>query len=62
MKFNDLRVAHKMWSVLLGLLLLMLAAAVSTQLYSRSVTDKTEALVEKYERAITTAVSWQSWP
>ncbi|MBP8141434.1 MAG: HAMP domain-containing protein, partial [Acidovorax sp.] len=59
MKFNDLRVAHKMWSVILGLLLLMLAAAVCTQLYSRSVTDKTEALVEKYERAITTAVSWR---
>mgnify|MGYP006214554717 CR=1 FL=1 len=57
MKFNDLRVAHKMWSVILGLLLLMLAAAVSTQLYSRSVTDKTEALVERYESAITTAVA-----
>ena len=45
MKFNDLRVAHKMWSVILGRLLRVLAAAVSTQLYSRSVTDKTEALV-----------------
>ena len=30
MKFNDLRVAHKMWSVILGLLALMLVAAIWT--------------------------------
>lgn len=31
MKFNDLRVAHKMWSVVLGLLALMLVTTLWTQ-------------------------------
>ena len=59
MKFNDLRVAHKMWSVILGLLALMLVAAVWTQWYGRQVTTATEQAVDKYEAAITTAVSWR---
>ena len=59
MKFNDLRVAHKMWSVILGLLALMLVAAVWTQWYGRQVTAATEESVNKYESAITTAVSWR---
>ncbi|PJI96618.1 methyl-accepting chemotaxis protein [Acidovorax sp. 69] len=59
MKFNDLRVAHKMWSVILGLLALMLVAAIWTQWYGRQVTAATEESVNKYESAITTAVSWR---
>jgi methyl-accepting chemotaxis protein len=59
MKFNDLRVAHKMWSVILGLLALMLVAAIWTQWYGRQVTTSTEQAVDKYEAAITTAVSWR---
>ncbi|WP_157412482.1 HAMP domain-containing protein, partial [Acidovorax sp. Root217] len=59
MNFNNLRVAHKMWSVILGLLALMLVAAIFTQWNGRRVTAETEAAVEKYESAITTAVSWR---
>ena len=59
MKFNDLRVAHKMWSVILGLLALMLVTAIWTQWYGRQVTAATEESIERYEGAITTAVSWR---
>jgi len=59
MKFNDLRVAHKMWSVILGLLALMLVTAIGTQWYGRQVTAATEESVDKFEAAITTAVSWR---
>ena len=59
MKFNDLRVAHKMWSVILGLLALMLVTALGTQWYGRQVTAATEESVDKFEAAITTAVSWR---
>ena len=59
MKFNDLRVAHKLWSVILGLLLLMLTAAFSTQMYGRKLTERTEALVQQYGNATATATSWR---
>ncbi|CAN7691075.1 methyl-accepting chemotaxis protein [Acidovorax sp. LjRoot66] len=59
MNFNNLRVAHKMWSVILGLLALMLVTAIWTQWYGRQVTAETEMAVGKYESAITTAVSWR---
>ncbi|MCZ8092168.1 MAG: methyl-accepting chemotaxis protein, partial [Acidovorax sp.] len=59
MRFKDLRVAHQLWGVILGLLVLMLAAAIGTQLYSQRMTEQTEALVQKRENAITTAVNWR---
>ena len=59
MKFNDLRVAQKLWSVILGLLLLMLLAAVWTQSRSSRATAETEARMSAYEEAITTAVRWR---
>src|SRR6218665_1176109 len=59
MKFNDLRVAYKLWAVILGLLVLMLASAIWTQVRSRAATDVTEELVAKYEDTITTAVRWR---
>jgi methyl-accepting chemotaxis protein len=59
MKFNDLRVSHKMWSVILGLLALMLVTAIFTQWNGRRVTAETEEAVHNYEEAITTAVSWR---
>ncbi|APW41439.1 methyl-accepting chemotaxis protein [Rhodoferax saidenbachensis] len=59
MKFNNLRVAYKLWVVILGLLLLMLAAAIWTQLRSRQATDATQQMVAKYEGTITTAVRWR---
>ncbi|MBT9506149.1 methyl-accepting chemotaxis protein [Rhodoferax sp.] len=59
MKFNDLRVAHKLWAVILGLLLLMFTVAVWSQFRTRQATDEAERMVQKYEQAITTAVSWR---
>ncbi len=59
MKFDNLRVAHKLWLVVLGTLLLMVAAATWTQLRSRTATDATMQTVAKYEDAITTAVRWR---
>jgi len=59
MKFDNLRVAHKLWGVILGLLFLMLGAALWTQLRSREATDATQQAVDKYEDAITTAVRWR---
>ena len=59
MKFDNLRVAHKMWTVILGLLALMLVTAIWTQWYGRKVTAETEEAVSRYEGAITTAVSWR---
>jgi methyl-accepting chemotaxis protein len=59
MKFNNVRVAYKLWSVILGLLLLLLATATWTQLRSKSATEATEQLVAKYEDAITQAVRWR---
>jgi len=59
MKFDNLRVAHKLWLVVLGLLLLMVAVATWSQLRSRTETDSTMQVVSKYEDAITTAVRWR---
>jgi len=59
MKFNDLRVSHKLWGVILGLLLLMFAVALWTQVRTRQVTDEAERLVQKYEDSITNAVTWR---
>ena len=59
MKFNDLRVAHKLWGVILGLLLLMFVAALWTQVRTRQTTDEIERMVQQSEESITTAVSWR---
>ena len=59
MKLDNLRVAHKLWGVILGLLLLLLAVAVWSQIRSRQATDESERLVQKYEDAISTAVTWR---
>ena len=58
MKFDNLRVAHKLWLVILGLLILMVAVTVWTQVRSRQATDEAELRVQKYERAITMATRW----
>ena len=59
MKFNDLRVSHKLWGVILGLLLLMFAVALWTQIRTRQVTDEAERQVQHYEDSITQAVTWR---
>lgn len=59
MNFNNLRVSQKLWLVILGLLLLMLAVAIWGQLRARQATDETQRVVAKLEQAITTAVRWR---
>jgi len=59
MKFNDLRVSHKLWGVILGLLLLMFTAALWMQVRTRQVTDEAERQVQHYEDSITNAVTWR---
>jgi len=59
MKFNDLRVAHKLWGVILGLLLLMFAVAFWTQARTREAVDGAEQLIQKYEESITNAATWR---
>ncbi len=59
MKFDNLRVAHKLWVAILGLLTLMLVVAIWGQARTRSATDQTARVVAHYEDAITTAVRWR---
>jgi methyl-accepting chemotaxis protein len=59
MKLNDLRVSHKLWGTILGLLLLMLCVAAWTQLRAARVMDEAMTHVEDYEDRITTVVRWK---
>ena len=59
MKFNDLRVAYKLWGVILGLLLLMFTVAFWTQVRTRQAVDEAEQLIQKYEDSITNAATWR---
>ncbi|MFZ2298566.1 MAG: methyl-accepting chemotaxis protein, partial [Aquabacterium sp.] len=59
MKLDDIRVAPKLWGTVIGLLIVMLAAAAFTQ--NRASVAMLAALeeVERNEAAITRAVRWQ---
>ena len=59
MKFNDLRVAHKLWLVMLGLLILMFVVAFWTQQLSDRASEQGEAQVQKYGASIATAIRWR---
>ena len=59
MRFNNLRVAHKLWLVILGLMLLLLTVAIWGQVRAREEADSTLKKVGFYENAITTAVRWR---
>ena len=59
MKFDNLRVAYKLWLGILGLLLLMVAVTVWTQVRSRQATAEAELQAQKHEKAITMATRWR---
>ena len=59
MKFNDLRVAHKLWLVMLGLLVLVLIVAFWTQRRSVHAAELAEAQVQKFDASIATAIRWR---
>jgi len=58
MKFGDLRVAHKLWGSVMGLLVIMLAATFFAQSRANAVADKALQDVERYQAAITTTTRW----
>ncbi|MFZ4285162.1 methyl-accepting chemotaxis protein [Variovorax sp. HJSM1_2] len=59
MKLNDIRVTHKLWGTILGLLLVLLAVAAWTQSRSTQTMEKALADVQLYEANITSAQRWQ---
>ncbi|EYC52236.1 chemotaxis protein [Hylemonella gracilis str. Niagara R] len=59
MNINNLRVAQKLWLVIMGLLTLILVVGVWGQIAVRSATDRAAQVVAHYESSITTAVRWQ---
>ena len=59
MKFNDLRVSHRLWASLLGLLLAMLVVAVWTQNRTSRITEEAMTSILVYEDKISTKVRWR---
>jgi methyl-accepting chemotaxis protein len=59
MKLNDIRVAHRLWATILGLLLLLLAAAAFTQYRAGMAMEKALADVQRFEANISAALRWQ---
>ncbi|APW42474.1 methyl-accepting chemotaxis protein [Rhodoferax saidenbachensis] len=58
MKFDNLRVAHKLWLVILGLWLLMMAVTVWTQVRLLQVTEEAEEQTQKYEKISDLTARW----
>ncbi|APW38826.1 methyl-accepting chemotaxis protein [Rhodoferax koreense] len=59
MKFNDMRVAYKLWVAILGLLLAMLTVTVWVWARTQQVAEHTQQQVAQFEDSITTAVTWR---
>ncbi len=59
MKFNDMRVAHKLWGTILGLLLVLLATAVFTLYRADKAMEKALVDIQFFENNIVNAVRWQ---
>ena len=58
MNLNNIRVAHKLWGIILGLLLLVLGAAVFVQYRSTVAMVQAFADISHYENSITDATRW----
>ena len=59
MKFNNLRVSHRLWVSILGLLLSMLLVALWTQSRNNRITESAMASISAYEDKISTTVRWR---
>ena len=59
MKFNDMRVSHKLWGTILGLLLAMLSVTVWMQIRSRQMSGEESQYLARYEQSITSATQWR---
>jgi methyl-accepting chemotaxis protein len=58
MNLNNIRVAHKLWGIILGLLLLVLGVAVFVQQRSTAAMVQAFAEISHYETSITDATRW----
>ena len=59
MKLDNMRVSHKLWGTILGLLGLILAVAAFTQYHSSAAMSRAFEDIARYENAITQATRWQ---
>ncbi|WP_198969665.1 methyl-accepting chemotaxis protein [Xylophilus sp. ASV27] len=59
MKFNDIRVSHKLWGGILGLLVLMLAISLWSQQRASALADEALTRIRSYDERIATAVQWR---
>ncbi|XAH24883.1 methyl-accepting chemotaxis protein [Xylophilus sp. GW821-FHT01B05] len=59
MKFNDIRVSHKLWGGILGLLVIMLAISLWSQQRASALADEALTRIRAYDDRITTAVQWR---
>ena len=59
MKLNDMRVSHKLWGTILGLMVAMLLAAVWPQIRSRQAAADSNQRVAQYQESITSATQWR---
>lgn len=60
MKLNDMRVSHKLWGTIFGLLVAMLLAAGWTQMRLRQVAADNHQRVAQYQESITRATQWRA--
>ena len=59
MQFNNLRVSHRLWASILGLLLAMLIVVAWTQTRASRATEEAMASIAAYDDKITTTVQWR---
>lgn len=59
MKLNDMRVATKLWSVILGLLLAMLAVAVWTRYITLNANSTAQAQIENAQNRLVLVSRWR---
>ncbi len=59
MKFNNLKVAHKLWVSIIGLMVAVLLVAMALQVRLLNTIDVAERLVDASEQHITASVQWR---
>jgi methyl-accepting chemotaxis protein len=58
MKFPTFRVSHKLWSLVIGELVLLVVLTIGTQVWIRKVTEEAEKTVLGYEQSVNLATRW----
>lgn len=60
MKLDNIRVAHKLWATIMGILILLLGTAFVTQQYTTAAMVKAFDDTERYEAAIAQSALWET--